>query len=212
MELFCRRELLSTGSASLSAALLAYCRDNAGHLLRSGQGGELLECLCNGHGMSTWMWEKMERSLAELHGAIVTAACGSAVEPSSSDEEAEEGKQSAGRAQTPAMESTGAQVLMEDFFASRTLKRIVAEGQGSGSEAFVRLLWQDALKGRIAELMGTHAAKVISAAACCSVEDVAKGVRTELESALGSVSVEVWLEGFIRKQTTAKGHSKTKNK
>ena len=58
----------------------------------------------------------------------------------------------------------GAEPVMENFFGSRALKKLVGRGQGSGraaSEArkVAAKLWESSMKGKCKVLSSSHAAK-----------------------------------------------------
>lgn len=77
----CRKELLSTGKASLSASLVEHCVHNAAELLSTQHGGELLECLCCGGDVGSWLWENSRDSISTLHNAVAAAISGEAAVP-----------------------------------------------------------------------------------------------------------------------------------
>lgn len=84
--------------------------------------------------------------------------------------------------------------LSQNFFATRSLKRMATCAQGSCGDSFKTKLWEEAIKGNVAKLKSTHACKVIAALAQCNVPSVEKDVKKELSQALQGED----LDGFLR--------------
>lgn len=67
--------------------------------------------------------------------------------------------------------SGAAASVLEDFWSSRALKKLVLKGCGSDKQAsearkIAAKLWKAALKGRCSQLARSHAAKVIHCPGC----------------------------------------------
>ena len=75
--------------------------------------------------------------------------------------------------------------LLEDFFASRAIRRIVisSNGDSPGAKRFTERLYKDLVKGKAAKLKETHAGKIVAALVGCGCDAARKGVRAELKKA-----------------------------
>jgi len=90
--------------------------------------------------------------------------------------------------------------VLESYFGSRALRRVVlasAEDGASGKAAgrFVDALWKEALKGKCVYFHNTHAAKVVAATLACGRPAVASGAKAELKKAVKDV--EGWAKTFV---------------
>ncbi len=187
-----RRELLAGG---LGAALAALCAAEAGTLLASQHAAPVVaEVCCGGEG---GLLEEVvgAPALDAVHAAVAAAAA------------------CAAPAGAPAAGAAAASPLLEDFFGSRALRRLAvgtaAPGrEGAAAARAVDALWAGALRGRCAELAGTHAAKILAAVALSGDSAAAKGVAAELKGAVPGGDVAAWAErlsGARRDEGGAKG-------
>lgn len=88
----CRRELLSTGKASLSESLLEHCVEHAAELLRTQHGGEVLECLCCGGDVGSWLWDSNRAGVSAVHDAVAAALSEDSATPTPAAPGSTEGK------------------------------------------------------------------------------------------------------------------------
>jgi hypothetical protein len=192
-----RRELLAGG---LGAALAALCAAEAGTLLASQHAAPVVaEVCCGGEG---GLLEEVvgAPALDAVHAAVAAAAA------------------CAAPAGAPAAGAAAASPLLEDFFGSRALRRLAvgtaAPGrEGAAAARAVDALWAGALRGRCAELAGTHAAKILAAVALSGDSAAAKGVAAELKGAVPGGDVAAWAErlsGARRDEGGAKGGAAAK--
>lgn len=158
-----RRELLGGGSGGLAAALAALCTQQAGQLIRSQHGSDVLVEVCRGGegGVLEECLEDPAAALAAVHDALVAAVSGI----SSSSGDGGSGRE--GGDSEPASQEQQEPVLSH-FFGSRALRRLVlASGEsgasGAAATAFTSKLWSGALQGMCKTWVNTHAAKVLAA-------------------------------------------------
>lgn len=190
-----RRELLSGGgAASLAASLAALCSEQAGRLIRSQHGSDVLVEVCRGGegGLLAECLEGGAEALAPVHDALVVAAAGTDGAAGSGEEEQEEGG------------SGGGEPVLSHFFGSRALRRLVlASGDGgaagAAAAAFVGKLWSGALQGNCKQWVDTHAAKVLAALLHCGDPAVVKAARSELKP-LVKGSLDEWAAKLTTKQ------------
>lgn len=190
-----RRELLGGGGgASLAAALAQLCAQQAGRLIRSQHGSDVLAEVCRGGegGLLEGCLEAAPTSLADVHDALVAAVAGGADAATASQQGSEGGEQ---------------EPVLSHFFGSRALRRLVlASGDGGGSGAaagaFAAKLWAGALRGRCKQWVGTHAEKVLAALAQCGEAATRAAVRKELAPLVGG-SLDDWAAKLTSKQPSA---------
>lgn len=179
-----RRELLGGG---LAAALAALCTDQAGQLIRSQHGSEVLVEVCRG-GEGGVLGESLEGgadALAGVHNALVAAVAAGAASSSGAASQEEE-------------------PTLSHFFGSRALRRLVlASGDGgaagAAAAAFAAKLWSGALQGQCSGWVDSHAAKVLAAVAQCGDAAVRATAAKELQP-LVQGSVERWAAKLTAKQ------------
>lgn len=98
--------------------------------------------------------------------------------------------------------SQGEADVLQDYFGSRALKRLVLSAGQSTTETnckFVDALWSRVLKGRCAELRETHAAKIV-AALCCVSGKTGKSCLAELRLA-GVADPQEWASTLLLPQS-----------
>ncbi|KFM22722.1 Pumilio-like protein 24 [Auxenochlorella protothecoides] len=173
-----RTEVLGGG---LGAALAALCAAEAGVLLRSAHGADVVAEVAAGGVLEA---AASPAAVDAVHAAVAALA-------------AEPHGGGAGAA-APAQEH-----VLESWHGSRALRRLALQGsearggEESAPRRFVAALWRGALRGRCAEWASTHAAKVLAAVyAGAGPED-----RAEIEAELGGVvekgDVGAWAARFL---------------
>ena len=188
----------------------------------------MLECLACEHGIGSWLWEQSEASVSALQSAVAAAFKGAtsqdkapstrgdsaAIEAAQGDKEGDEseeegdsdeedgaeGKEDAsGEKQAAEAEQAEAgSDLSQNFFATRALKRMASCAQGSCGDSFKTKLWEEAIKGDVVKLKGTHTCKVIAALAQCNVASVEQAAKQELSEALQGEDLDGFLQQFAR--------------
>ncbi|KAL4423682.1 hypothetical protein ABPG75_000983 [Micractinium tetrahymenae] len=197
-----RRELLSgSGSGSLAAALAQMCAEQAGKLIRSQHGSDVLVEVCRGgeDGVLESCLEGAGTSLADVHDTLVAAIAGSSSDAAAASQEDGEEEEAAGE-QEP---------VLPHFFGSRALRRLVLASSDGGSSgaaagAFAGKLWAGALRGRCKQWVGTHAEKVLAALVQCGDAGTKAAARKEL-APLVSGSLDEWAAKLTAKQPPAVG-------
>eukprot|EP00887_Chlorella_sp_A99_P001683 scaffold8.g1683.t1 len=198
-----RRELLGSGAGSLAQALVALCSSRAGELLRGQHGGEVLLEVARGGEGGLLAAAAGADALDAVHAAVAAAAAGAGEEGGEEGGE-EEGQERQGQRKA---EDPGRRPA-----APLTLRRLVlasAEAGPAGAAATqaVALLWRDALQGRCARWVGTHAAKVLAALLHCGSAEVRAAAAAELAPLLprGAAGVEAWAAQFLSKHGRKEG-------
>lgn len=97
--------------------------------------------------------------------------------------------------------SAEASSLLEDFFASRAIRRIVlaSNGDSAGAKRFAQRLYEDVVKGKAGKLKESHAGKIVAALVGCGCDAVAKAVRAELKKAGEKDGGVAWASGMDAK-------------
>ncbi|XP_024030000.1 pumilio homolog 24 isoform X1 [Morus notabilis] len=140
-----RQELLV--KSGLAERLVGVCVENAGKLLRSNFGKEVIYKVATG-GADGILNSTMEDKLDTLHKAIASLVA----EPKSEESEEER--------------------VLENFHSSRTIRKLILD-----SPTFASTLWNTALKGKCETWAMGHSSKVISAyleSSDSKVQDLAK--------------------------------------
>jgi pumilio homology domain family member 6 len=226
-----RRELLGTSKDGLAAALCALCATNAPQLLRGPVGAVVMvEVVCGAAG--GLLWQLQQEAVEAVHVVVVqqVAADCSALSASSGSQQLQQAQLQGGK-HSKKVSAAGAAVtqqqqdkqqqeqvtltpngpLLTDYHASRALRRMLLAGEtdgisGDGARAFAARLWNDALRGHCAALVGGHAAKVVAALLHCGVPAVQTAAAAELKPVLDDVSA--WAAGFMGPATAALSGSK----
>ncbi|BDA41597.1 Pumilio homolog 3 [Coccomyxa sp. Obi] len=182
-----RQELLSSGKGSLVAELTSVCATNATKLLLSPRGCDLLvEAACGSEG--GLLMDACPEGVALVQDAIVAATRD---EPGTSDEGLTE-------------------PVMENFFGSRALKKLIGRGQGSdraASEArkVAAKLWESSMKGKCKALSSSHAAKVLAAVFLFADKETRENVKRELLVVMeDEASIKAWAERALGAKAEAK--------
>ncbi|KAK9908988.1 hypothetical protein WJX75_005639 [Coccomyxa subellipsoidea] len=170
-----RQELLGSGKGSLATELTAACAANAAKLLINPKGCDLMvEAACGAEG--GLLIDACPEGVAAVQDAIVSAT---GEEPSTSER------------------------VMENYFGSRALKKLIGRGQGSDRDAiearkFASKLWESSFKGRCGDLLSGHAAKVLAAVFLFADAKTRESVKKELPAVMedGS-SIEAWANSKI---------------
>lgn len=203
-----RRELLSGGApASLAAALCTLCAQQAGQLVRSQHGSDILVEVCRG-GEGGLLMECLgadaEQQLAAVHDALVAAVAGGEQAAEEEEEEAEEGGQ---QQQEP---------VLPHFFGSRALRRLVLASNdggaaGEAAAAFAGKLWQGAVAGSCKQWVDTHAAKVLAALLHCGDAATKQAAAKELKP-LVKGSLDEWADRLTSKKGEGKQQQQQRGK
>ncbi|KAJ6722142.1 hypothetical protein OIU85_025149 [Salix viminalis] len=155
-----RRQELLVGSG-LAENLIDICIENAGELLRSNFGKEVLYEVATG-GSGGILQETLGDKLNTLHEAIATLAAKSKSEESDKDH------------------------VLENFHSSRTIRKLVFE-----SSMFATTLWKKALKGKCEQWTQGHSVKVICAFLESSDAKVRKLAKEELQPLIDSGTLKL---------------------
>jgi hypothetical protein len=167
-----RKELLEGG---LGMTLLTAVTEATPELLRQQHGADVVMEACRGG-----------------EGGVLEAAVGAAAIDTLHDAVA---------AVAAAAPAEGEEPLLSSYFGSRALRRLALASAepGAAGEAAARCVekvWKAALKGRCAELAGSHAAKVLAAVLECG-SSVAKGeAKKELAKAMPGGKLKTWAAQF----------------
>ncbi|PRW61613.1 pumilio-like protein 24 [Chlorella sorokiniana] len=201
-----RKELMGGGApASLAAALCALCAQQAGQLVRSQHGSDILVEVCRG-GESGLLLECLgegaQEQLAAVHDALVAAVAGSGEAAAADDDDEEEGAQQ--QQQEP---------VLSHFFGSRALRRLVLASSdggaaGEAAAAFAGKLWRGALAGQCKQWVDTHAAKVIAAVLHCGDAATKQAAAKELKPLVKGCSLDEWADRLTSKKGEGKQHGK----
>ncbi|EEF45594.1 Protein penguin, putative [Ricinus communis] len=155
-----RRHELLVGSG-LAENLIDVCIENAGELLRSNFGKEVLYEVATG-GAGGILHSGLDDKLNTLHEAIASLAA----EPKSEESEQEH--------------------VLENFYSSRTIRKLIMD-----SSTFAATLWMKALKGRCELWAQGHSSKVIYAFLESSDAKISKLVSKELQPLIDSGILKV---------------------
>jgi len=100
--------------------------------------------------------------------------------------------------------SQGEVDVLQDYFGSRALKRLVLSSaesaRGNAASRFVEVFWLGVLKGRCGDLRETHAAKIVAAVCCSGTAKVKKAAGAELRRA-GVANPEEWASTLLHPQS-----------
>lgn len=184
-----RLELLGP-SAGVAAMLVRECKASPRILLSSRLGSDVLcEVLLGGSGGAVSRCVD-EDALQSLLNAVADVACIPSI-ANANDAIGESGAEE--KSNEVVQESTDERVI-ESFFGSRALRRL-AKASSNAADT----LYTNALKGRVYELVDSHAAKVVAACAYNSSSQHAGSVKAELASKLGTQKkANEWLSQFIK--------------
>mmetsp|Transcript_9410 Transcript_9410/g.23839 ORF Transcript_9410/g.23839 Transcript_9410/m.23839 type:complete len:652 (-) Transcript_9410:138-2093(-) len=168
-----RRELLGSGEGSLAAQLVGAVEGDLAGLLSSFTATDCVLEVARG-GEDGLLEEAEPEGVKRVRAAIAQLAAeprpGEGAATTSGGEEDD----------AAAAEGTPSHVLL-DYVPSRTLRRLLlAGGEGGGSGAFAEALWADALQGRCAQWVGSHADKVLAALTHCHSPSVVAAASKEL--------------------------------
>ncbi len=195
-----RKELLAGGApASLAAALCALCAQQAGQLVRSQHGSDILVEVCRGGEgglLLECLGDDAADQLAAVHDALVAAVAGGSEQAAAEEEEEEGGQQQ----QEP---------VLPHFFGSRALRRLVLASNDGGAAgeavaAFAGKLWRGALAGSCKQWVDTHAAKVLAAVLHCGDAATKQAAAKELKPLVKGCSLDEWADRL----TSRKGEGK----
>jgi hypothetical protein len=189
-----RQELLGSGEGSLAAALLQHCTSVVSCLLRSSHGAELVEEFACGSAGGRSLWEWSKDGVATLHAAVAAALRESLERGSRHMEGVEE-------VAGPELASEAPGPLIDDFFASRALRRMV-RAVGCNEEAAGALraaLWHGALKGHCDQIVEGHGAKVLAGLLETAEGELRGEVEHELKSCSAVGNLDAWQLRFRRK-------------
>ncbi|KAF8073043.1 APUM24 [Scenedesmus sp. PABB004] len=201
-----RRELLGGGKDCLAAALCALCAGQAGELLRSPVGGDVVVEVSRG-GAGGLLWELQQGGVEGVHAAIVAAVAadcsgsGAPQQPQPQGAKKKKAKAEAAAEQAPEQAPEQQEGLLTHYHASRALRRLLLAGgadgaDGAGARAFAAALWSRALAGRCAPLVGSHAEKVLAGLLHCGAPDVEAAAAAELAPLVGG-DAAAWAARFM---------------
>lgn len=198
-----RRELLGGGApASLAAALCALCAQQAGQLVRSQHGSDVLMEVCRGGEgglLLECLGEGAAEQLAAVHDALVAVVAGGD-EQAAEEEEEEEEEDGPQQQQEP---------VLSHFFGSRALRRLVLASNdggaaGEAAAAFAGKLWHGALAGQCKQWVDTHAAKVLAAVLHCGDAATKQAAAKELKPLVKGCSLDEWADRLTSKKGEGK--------
>ena len=211
-----RRELFGK-EGHLARSLVAACATNASAMLRSPEACDVLFETCSGGAGGVVVDGVGVEQLAELHDAVAEAARASVAGEEPEEEEEEEGEGGAGGDEKPRLP------LHEDYFSTRTLRRMVLEipgaaspipgtasaggsgaaaaaGTGTPPPVFATSLWESAVSRDPNAWIDGHGAKVVAALARQVADDA---VAAEAKKAIGArvknKTPEEWIAGFFKR-------------
>ncbi|KAG9441017.1 hypothetical protein H6P81_016871 [Aristolochia fimbriata] len=138
-------------SSGLAEVLIATCIENVGELLRSNFGREAVYEVATG-GSDGVIQQSLSDKLDALHNAIASLAA------------------------LPKSEEPEEEHLFENFYSSRTIRKMILD-----NPTFASKLWKLALEGKSELWAEGHSGKVVSAFLESSNSDVRKMVRNELQ-------------------------------
>jgi pumilio family protein 6 len=205
-----RRELFGK-EGHLARSLVAACATNASAMLRSPEACDVLFETCSGGAGGVVVDGVGVEQLAELHDAVAEAARASVAGEEEEEEEEEEGEGGGGGDEKPRLP------LHEDYFSTRTLRRMVLEipgtasaggsgaaaaaaGTGTPPPVFATSLWESAVSRDPNAWIDGHGAKVVAALARQVADDA---VAAEAKKAIGArvknKTPEEWIAGFFKR-------------
>ncbi|KAF6262527.1 armadillo-type protein [Scenedesmus sp. NREL 46B-D3] len=150
---------------SLAAALLVLCAEQAGQLLCSQVGADVVVEVARG-AAGGLLWELQQQGVEAVHAAVVQQKQkGKKGTAAAADAGADAGEQDA--AETEQQQEP----LLTQYFASRALRRLLLAGDsagadGAGARAFAQQLWQHALQGQCRQLVGAMLRRCLQD--CCT--------------------------------------------
>lgn len=186
-----RQELLGKGADSFGMALASACAANAGGLMRSHYGHDVIVEVARG-GAGGVLWESCQPGLSAVQEGLIRDILG---EVSNVDTDGAVGEPGSAPA-------AAAEPLLVNYFGSRALRRLVLASNeaghgGEGARSFVHSLWNKCLKGKCAEWFGTHADKVLASLVHCGVATVCDEAKQELQPLLANGDVGAWSDKFL---------------
>ena len=99
----------------------------------------------------------------------------------------------ASEGKSKASEDGAEEHVLVHYAASRTLRRILLEGQeDKGACDLAGRIWNGALKGRCSEWFGTHADKVLAALLSCGNDSVIAAATKEMKPLAGKGGLDAW--------------------
>ncbi len=169
--------------AALAPKLVAACTAAAPALLRHPLGCDVLfEAARGGEGGAAAKAAGPD-AMAKLHAAIAAAAAADAPPTAAAADEDEEGEEEAPAA---------AEAARDNFFATRTLRRLVLAEGAEGAPSFASVLWRGALAGRAGAWAAGHGAKVLAACVVCGDAAVAAAAAKEARPLVGAETPAAW--------------------
>ena len=196
-----RREIFGA-PGHLGRSLVAACVNGAGSMLRSATASDVLFETCSGGAGGVVVAAVGDAQMRELHAAVAEAARASVA--------GEDADASADVADAGGSGTERRQPLHEDYFSTRSLRRMVLEIPGDGDSAnattpqpppFAAALWEGAVSHDVAAWIGGHGAKVVAAIVKAGDANVRKACAAALTKALPKgQSPTAWAEGFFRQR------------
>ena len=168
---------LGGGSSNL-AVRLAKCARNA-------DGGPVSWARAGGPASEILLEVCTNATLAKCAADDVEAVVSAVAEASSSSSSSDDGDEP----------------LLTHYFGSRFLRRLALTQVADGCSHPASAVFDVAIKGKVASLLGTHAEKVVAALSDCPDESTRKACVKELKAALKkqSTTLENWKEKFTKK-------------
>ncbi|GBG90606.1 hypothetical protein CBR_g50950 [Chara braunii] len=205
-----RLELLRYGG--LAKKLVELCEEHAEEMLKDKFAADIIFEVANG-GLGGVMWKCGSLSLQGLKETIAGLAAMSKTGDASAEEEKKGSMKKTpnlakimmsggGDAQKSQGPKGADDPILEHYFASRTLRRLVMEcqlppsGTASNEEPFPAVLWRTALAGRCKELVQGHSAKVVASLLSCPHEETKAAAMKELKPLIDSGALDQFKQFF----------------
>jgi pumilio family protein 6 len=210
-----RREIFGA-PGHLGRSLVAACVNGAGSMLRSATASDVLFETCSGGAGGAVAVAVGDAQMRELHDAVAEAARASVAGENIAETLAENPAGARDEDATLASGTVPRLPLHEDYFSTRTLRRMVLEISGDAGDAgdgtapsFAAALWEGAVSRDVAAWIGGHGAKVVAAIVKSGDAATRKACIAALTKALPKgQSPTTWAEGFFRQR--AEGTKETK--
>ena len=210
-----RREIFGA-PGHLGRSLVAACVNGAGRMLRSATASDVLFETCSGGAGGAVAVAVGDAQMRELHDAVAEAARASVAGENIAETLAENPAGARDEDATLASGTLPRLPLHEDYFSTRTLRRMVLEISGDAGDAgdgtapsFAAALWEGAVSRDVAAWIGGHGAKVVAAIVKSGDAATRKACIAALTKALPKgQSPTTWAEGFFRQR--AEGTKETK--
>jgi pumilio family protein 6 len=210
-----RREIFGA-PGHLGRSLVAACVNGAGSMLRSATASDVLFETCSGGAGGAVAVAVGDAQMRELHDAVAEAARASVAGENIAETLAENPAGARDEDATLASGTLPRLPLHEDYFSTRTLRRMVLEISGDAGDAgdgtapsFAAALWEGAVSRDVAAWIGGHGAKVVAAIVKSGDAATRKACIAALTKALPKgQSPTTWAEGFFRQR--AEGTKETK--